>query len=111
MKLNDVLKLIDAGYTKEEIQAMEQPAADPAPNEQTAPAQPEDPPHYDDPAADPGQSVPTAQTPPQDPVLEALNRLTNMMIDRNINQTVIQPQTRTTEDALAEIIAPPKPKK
>jgi len=110
MKLDEILTLINAGYTKEEIQALEQPAADPAP-EQTALAQPEDPPHYDAPAADPGQSVPAAQTPPQDPVLEALNRLTNMMIDRNINQTVIQPQTRTTEDALAEIIAPPKPKK
>lgn len=110
MKLDEILKLIDAGYTKEEIQALEQPAADPAP-EQTEPAQPGDPPASKAPAADPGQQSPAAQTPPQDPVLEALNRLTNMMIDRNINQTVIQPQTRTTEDALAEIIAPPKPKK
>lgn len=109
MKLDEILTLIKAGYTKEEIQAMEQPAADPA-AEQTEPAQPEDPPAKA-PAADPGQSVPAAQTPPQDPVLEALNRLTNMMIDKNINQTVIQPQTRTTDDALAEIIAPPKPKK
>lgn len=109
MKLDEILTLIRAGYTKEEIQAMEQPAADPAP-EQTEPVQPENPPH-DAPAADPGQSVPAAQTPPQDPILEALNRLTNMMIDKNINQTIIQPQTRTPEAALAEIIAPPKPKK
>ena len=46
MKLEEVIKLIDAGYTKEDIQGMLQPAPQPAeePKAEPAPApKPEDP--------------------------------------------------------------------
>ena len=37
MKLNDILALVRAGYTRDEIQAMEQPAAAPDPQPAAAP--------------------------------------------------------------------------
>lgn len=106
MKLDERLALINAGYTKEEIAAFEAEAA-PAP----APAAPEQTPEPD---PDPKQAAPQpAQTAPaaQDQILEALNRLTNTIIQHNTNNTVIQPAERTPEDALAEVIAPPNRKK
>lgn len=109
MKLDDIITLINAGYTKEEIQALEQPA-DPEPT-QTEPVQPEDPPAKA-PAADPGQSVQTAQTPPQDPILEAINKLTSAVMAKNLNTTTAETLTaQTTQDILAKVIAPPKPQK
>ena len=106
MKLDDILKLIDAGYTKADIDAMTAPA-------QTAePAQAAEPEKTAEPEA-PAQTAEPAQnqTAGQDQILEALNRLTNTIIKSNINSTVIQPAERTPEDALAEIISPVKPKK
>lgn len=108
MKLDERLALINAGYTKEEIAAFEAEAA-PAPA--PAPAAPEQTPQPDPeqkPAAP--QPAPTAPAA-QDQILEALNRLTNTIIQHNTNNTVIQPAERTPEDALAEVIAPPNRKK
>lgn len=106
MKLDERLALINAGYTKEEIAAFEAETA-PAP----APAAPEQTPEPD---PEPKQAAPQpVQTAPaaQDQILEALNRLTNTIIQHNTNNTVIQPAERTPEDALAEVIAPPNRKK
>lgn len=107
MKLDERLALINAGYTKEEIAAFETeetPAPAPAPT--PAPEQKQE----DKPAPKPEQKPAPEQTPTpaQDPILEALNRLTNTIIKQNINGTVIQPAERSPEDALAEVIAPPK---
>lgn len=106
MKVDDILKLINAGYSKADIDAMTaEPAAEPETTETPAKAaEPETTPAQ---TAEPAQN----QTAGQDQILEALNRLTNTIINRNINSTVIQPAERTPEDALAEIISPPKPKK
>lgn len=110
MKVDEILKLIDAGYTKADIDAMTaEPAAEP---EQTA-AEPETAPEQSaEPAAPaPAQTAePAAQTAGQDQILDALNRLTNTIIKSNINATVTQPAERTPEEALAEIISPPRPK-
>ena len=102
MTLDEILTLVKAGYTKEEISALETPAAQPA--EQSA-EQPKETPAAQ-PAGQP-KETPAAQ---QNEILEALNRLTNSLISKNINQTITQPVERTPEDALAEIIAPPRPK-
>lgn len=112
MKVDEILKLIDAGYTKADIDAMTaEPAAEPEPAQtaepETAPAQtaePAAPAPAQAPVAEP------AQASGQDQILDALNRLTNTIIKSNINATVTQPAERTPEDALAEIISPPKPK-
>jgi 2-oxoglutarate dehydrogenase E2 component (dihydrolipoamide succinyltransferase) len=114
--LETIVKLLDAGYTKAEIDAMLTPAA-PA-QEQTAPAQeqtaPEAPAEQTAPAQEQtAPAVPAAPAAPAAPagsgdILEAINKLTQTIVMHNINTQGIaaQPQ-RTAEDALAEIIAPP----
>lgn len=104
MTLDEIMTLVKAGYTKEEIQALQTPAqsAQSAPEEaQPAPEQkPEEP--KEAPAA--------AVTPQQDAILDALNRLTNTIISHNTNGTILQQPERTVDQALAEIIAPPAKK-
>jgi hypothetical protein len=122
--LEAIVKLLDAGYTKAEIDAMltlaapaqEQtaPAAPAAPaQEQTAPTAPAAPAEQAAPAAPAApaeQAAPAAQAAPagSGDILEAINKLTQTIVMHNINTqgVVTQPQ-RTAEDALAEIIAPP----
>lgn len=109
MKLNEILKLVDAGYTKADIDAM---TAEPAAPETVQAAEPE---QTAEAAAEPAQAeqsiIPKPPASVNNQILEALDRLTNTIIKGNINSTVIQPVERTPEDALAEIISPPKPKK
>lgn len=104
MTLDEIMTLVKAGYTKEEIQALQTPAqpAQSAPEEaQSAPEQkPEEP--KEAPAA--------AVQPQQDAILDALNRLTNTIISHNTNGTIMQQPERTIDQALAEIIAPPAKK-
>lgn len=104
MTLDEIMTLVKAGYTKEEIQALQTPAqpAQSAPEEaQPAPEQkPEEP----------KQAPAAAEKPQQDAILDALNRLTNTIISHNTNGTIMQPPERTIDQALAEIIAPPRPK-
>ena len=106
MNYEDVMMLVRAGYTKEEIGAM-QTQADPAPAD-PAPAEPA--------PADPAPAEPAPADPaPADPapagndqILAALNQLTQAVITNNINRQAFDPTPqRTAEDALAEIIAPP----
>lgn len=108
MKLDEIMKLIDAGYTKADIDALtsaDDSADDSAEQEQHADQQAQqDQQSSDQPAAQ------AQQQPAADPILEALNKLTDTIIKSNINHTVTQPAQRTPEQALAEIIAPPKPK-
>lgn len=109
MKVDEILKLIDAGYTKEDIDAMNaEPAAEPA---QTAELE-ETPEQTAEPEKALAEELLLPKPPASvnDQILEALDRLTNTLIKSNINSTVIQPAERTPEDALAEIISPPKPK-
>lgn len=105
MKTETILKLIDAGYTKDEIQAM-----DDFPAEQETADQPADEPDQPAPAAPAAEEQPAAQPAGYDAVLEALNKLTNSIIKSNINSTVVQPAEHTLDDALASIIAPPMKK-
>jgi len=106
MNYEEIMMLVRAGYTKEEISAM-QTQADPAPAD-PAPADPA--------PADPAPAEPApADQAPADPahagndqILAALNQLTQAVITNNINRQAFDPvPQRTAEDALAEIIAPP----
>ena len=99
MDAKNIIALVNAGYTKAEIDAMEAPA-DPATEAPEAPADPA-------PAADPQPAEAPAAQPQQDQILQALERLTNSIMQHNLNQTVAQPAERTVQDALAAIIAPP----
>ena len=105
MTNEEIILLVKAGYTKNDIDAMTQ-----TPEETAAPAaQPEEPAA---PAAQPeepaeAQAVPAAENE-SSAILKALERISNQIITGNINHDS-QPQvsTRTAADALAEIIAPP----
>lgn len=108
MNYEEIMMLVRAGYTKEEISAMQTPAdhapADPAP-EDPAPA---DPAPADPAPADPAPADPAPAPAGNDQILAALNQLTQAVITNNINRQAFDPTPqRTAEDALAEIIAPP----
>ena len=109
MNYEDVMMLVRAGYTKEEISAMQTPA-EPVlpvsdPQEPVLPVldleEPEPEPDLQEPAPAPAPAG-------NDQILAALNQLTQAVITNNINRQAFDPAPqRTAEDALAEIIAPP----
>lgn len=107
MEINDIIKLINAGYTKADIDAMTQPeAAKPAVPEQI------EQPEAEAPEAAQPEPVPVNndQQAGQEQILAALERLTNSIMSANINKTVTDTlQEESTADRLAKIIAPAKP--
>jgi hypothetical protein len=108
MNYEEIMMLVRAGYTKDEISAMQTPA-DPAPAD-PAPADPTlaDPTPEDPAPADPAPADPAPAPAGNDQILAALNQLTQAVITNNINRQAFDPAPqRTAEDALAEIIAPP----
>lgn len=107
MKVNDILKLLDAGYTREEIQQMEQAEApeEAAPDDIQEPEKEEKKEEAD--AANQAQPDPV-----QDQIAKltaAMERMSGMIISQNINRTVTEGASeRTVEDMLAEVINPPR---
>ena len=116
MELTDIMALVKAGYTKDEIAQMEKPNNPnpvPVPDPVSTPAQ--------DPAPAPVQAVepvavPTAQPAPQEAqptmaeLMQSIAKLTSAVQANAIAQSVIpggaNPQPPTAEDMLAEIIRP-----
>lgn len=113
MDLNDIITLVRAGYTKEEISAMQslptEPAAGPA--EVTPDPQPDPQPVPEENA--PAQAPAPAQEPGNYEKMEALlNKLINITQGQNINANMAPTvPTRTSQDILADVIAPPVRKK
>lgn len=98
MKVNDILKLIDAGYTKADIEAMEAvPDKEPA----EVPAKP---------AADPKPAQPAAEAQPAeakaDPVMEELKALRDQVTKMNLAQgaAAIPDEEDLMKKALAKLI-------
>lgn len=86
MKVEEVIKLIDAGYSKEEIDKMLQPEPDPEPK--TEP----------DPEPEPKQEP--KQEPAVDPVLKELQDLKKAVYAMNIMNSA-QPEHKSVDDILA----------
>ena len=113
MNYEEIMMLVRAGYTKDEISAMQAPAetapADPAPADQA----PADPAPTDQAPADPAQAP--AGNPDAGSIAEltkAFNNMTAALQLQNINRDMMAPQPqRTAADAIAEIIMPPVRKK
>lgn len=116
MELTDIMALVKAGYTKDEIAQMEKPGTpDPAPvvepvkepaqTPEPAPAQVAEP--VAQPVPQPAQQE--AQ-PTMAEVMQSIAKLTSAIQANAIAQSVIpggaNPQTPTAEDMLAEIIRP-----
>lgn len=101
MNIDSILKLVEAGFSKEEITAMTQ----------TAQAQEE--PKQDEPKTEPVKEEPVKEEPAQDKryeeLLSTMNRLTGAIQAGNIlnsnNKEVKEP---SAEDILAEVLSPSK---
>lgn len=101
MNIDSILKLVEAGFSKEEITAMTQ----------TAQAQEE--PKQEEPKPEPAKEEPVKEEPAQDKrydeLLSAMNRLTGAIQAGNIlnsnNKEVKEP---SAEDILAEVLSPSK---
>lgn len=104
MKIDDVMKLIDAGFSKEEIlnisnEAEQTPSGDPTP--EADPADPEAP-----------QPAPDAMKEVLDGFLTSFKTVVEDIKAANIGSSQIPDQHRdSAEEVLASIIAPPAKKK
>lgn len=99
MKVEDIIKLLDAGYTREEIQALEkpEPKVDPEPE-----ADPE-PKAYPEPDVDPEHKA------YEKSLLDKLEELNRSILTMNIQRSS-QPEAESVDDILAAVIRPPKKK-
>lgn len=101
MNIDSILKLVEAGFSKEEITAMTQPE-----HAQEEPSQ-------EEPKTEPVREEPVKEEPAQDKryeeLLSAMNRLTGAIQAGNIlnsnNKEVKEP---SAEDILAEVLSPSK---
>ena len=118
MELTDIMALVKAGYTKDEIAQMERPnnpdpipVSDPvpvpAPDPTPAPAQAVEPVAVPAPAPQP---APQEAQPTMAELMQSIAKLTSAVQANAIAQSVIpggaNTQTPTAEDMLAEIIRP-----
>lgn len=100
MTFEQLMKLLDAGFTKAEIMALngtQEPAPQPEPEPEPAPApQPEQEPQP--------EPAPAPQND-QAAILAKLEELNQTIIQSNINHSR-QPETESVDDILATIIRP-----
>lgn len=120
MELADIMALVKAGYTKDEIAQMENPNPadpDPVPVQQPVVQNEPTPVQVAEPVAQPAPApVPQPQPVQQDAqpsmadLMQSIAKLTSAVQANAIAQSVIpggaNPQTPTAEDMIAEIIRP-----
>ena len=90
MKVNEVIKLLDAGYTREEIQKMEAEKPEEKPEEKPKPEETKPKPEE-------------KQEEKPDPVLAELRKLTKAVYAMNVMSSE-QPTQKSADDALAELM-------
>lgn len=88
MKVEEVIKLIDAGYSKEEIDKMLQPEPEPKPDPKP------------DPKPEPKPDPKPKAEPEIDPVLKELQDLKKAVYAMNIMNSA-QPEQKSVDDILA----------
>lgn len=101
MNIDSILKLVEAGFSKEEITAM------------TQPAQAQEEPKQEEPKPEPAKEEPVKEEPAQDKryeeLLSAMNRLTGAIQAGNIlNSNNKEEKEPSAEDILAEVLSPSK---
>lgn len=100
MTFEQLMKLLDAGFTKAEIMALngtQEPAPQPEPEPEPAPAPKPEPEPQPEPAPAPQND--------QAAILAKLEELNQTIIRSNINNSR-QPETESVDDILATIIRP-----
>lgn len=96
MNVEQIIKLLDAGYTKEDIEKMNQPAAEPAPEEK----QPEPAPA---PEAKPEEKK-TESEPVNNQMLKELQDLKKAVYAMNIMNSSQPGQPESVDDILAKAL-------
>ena len=121
MNYEDIILLVKAGYTRDQIAAMQAPPAPaeppvpPAPADPPAPPAPADPPAQPAPAEPPAPPAPAEPDPPKPRGLEDLSqmlgaefaKLNDAIVKANLQQAQ-QPPRESVDDILASIINPPQ---
>ena len=117
MELDQLFKLLDAGFTKEDILKLTETKASEEPA-QTPPSEPETEPEkgQNDPADLPGKTEDTDKIRELqnnvNTLQASLDKLTNAIVMKNLNQTTAETtQEQSLSDILAKVIAPPKKEK
>ena len=115
MNYEDIILLVKAGYTRDQIAAMQAPAPTPTPAPAPAPPKPADPPapKLEEPAPAPAPAEPPAPANPQG--IEDLSKmlaaefakLNDAIVKANLQQAQ-QPPQESVDDILASIINPPQ---
>lgn len=102
MNVEQIIKLLDAGYTKEDIEKMNQPAQDPAPAPETKPeqAQPEPAPA---PETKPEEKK-TESEPVNNQMLKELQDLKKAVYAMNIMNSSQPGQPESVDDILAKAL-------
>ena len=118
MKSEDILVLLKAGYTRQEIDAMDQAPADPAKADPPKDPAKADPPKDPDPKEQKAQKAPDPApvTNDNNAILEAINQLgakmTAAMQAASLGAAMMQaPAGDTLESVMAQIIQPTAPTK
>ena len=112
MNYEDIILLVKAGYTRDQIAAMQAPKDPPAP---PAPPKPAEPPAPPKPAEPPAPPKPEEQAPPKPQGIENLSqmlaaefaKLNDAIVKANLQQAQ-QPPQESVDDILASIINPPQ---
>lgn len=100
LSVEDILTLANAGYTAEQIEAMN---ADPNPGQQFDPEP--NPGQQSDPEPDPGKQPDPEQNSTTDRILEELAAMRKAFEAGNVRESN-QPKRQNVNDVLASIIAP-----
>lgn len=96
MNVEQIIKMIDAGYTKEEIEKMTQPEPEPKQEPEPKPEPKTEP--------EPKQEPKTEPKPADDPVLKELQDLKKAVYAMNIMQSSQPPKSENVDDILAKAL-------
>ena len=102
MNVEQIIKMIDAGYTKEEIEKMTQPEPEPKPEPKTEPEPKPEP--KTEPKPEPKKEQEPKQEPVNDPVLKELQDLKKAVYAMNIMQSSQPPKAENVDDILAKAL-------
>ena len=103
MNYEDIILLVKAGYTRDQIAAMQAPAEPPAPPAPPAPAEPPEPPT----PADPEPPKPQGIEDLSQMLAAEFAKLNDAIVKANLQQAQ-QPPQESVDDILASIINPPQ---
>lgn len=103
MNYEDIILLVKAGYTRDQIAAMQAPAEPPAPPAPPAPAEPPAPPA----PAEPEPHKPQGIEDLSQMLAAEFAKLNDAIVKANLQQAQ-QPPQESVDDILASIINPPQ---